>query len=281
MADTTTNSDITAYGLLAGLIGAYPELQKVYDLASAGDATQAELEFYKTNYYKNLNALAQDRTKKKVNQPGVYAQELQTYKLQQQQRLAQKGVALSQAQLDSIITDAFDRGLSDVQLDLTAAGMTSKFGGTTLGNAQSLNDYANTLGMSYTQSALNSWSQALFAGTQTVYDIQAKIRQDAASAFPSYAEQINKGVSMDALASSYKSAMANILEIDADSISYNDPTLRKALQFVDASGKPAAKPLWQFEQELRNDPRWEQTNNARQTVDTLSLKVLRDFGLVG
>ena len=38
-------------------------------------------------------------------------------------------------------------------------------------------------------------------------------------------------------------------------------------------------PIWQFEQELRNDPRWEYTDNARATVDSLSLKVLRDWGM--
>jgi len=72
--------------------------------------------------------------------------------------------------------------------------------------------------------------------------------------------------------------MANILEIDPDSITFSDPTLRKALQSTDASGKPSAQPLWQFEANLRNDPRWEYTNNARATVDSLSLKVLRDWG---
>jgi hypothetical protein len=73
--------------------------------------------------------------------------------------------------------------------------------------------------------------------------------------------------------------MANILEIDADSITFNDPTLRRALQYIGPDGKPAVKPIWQFETELRQDPRWEKTDGARKTVDSLSLKVLRDLGL--
>lgn len=45
-------SAATAYGLTADLIKAFPELQKVYDLYKAGDTTQAELEYYKTGYYR-------------------------------------------------------------------------------------------------------------------------------------------------------------------------------------------------------------------------------------
>jgi hypothetical protein len=126
---------------------------------------------------------------------------------------------------------------------------------------------------------LDAWSQGIFAGTTTTDDIQALIRRDSASAFPGYSDQINKGTSVEALASAYKSSMSNILEIDPDTISFNDPTLRRALQYIGTDGKPSVKPIWQFETELRQDPRWEKTDNARKTVDSLSLKVLRDFGL--
>jgi hypothetical protein len=74
--------------------------------------------------------------------------------------------------------------------------------------------------------------------------------------------------------------MASVLEKDADSITYDDPRLRAALQYVDANGKPSVKPLWQFERELRMTPEWELTNNARTTVDNLAYKVLSDMGLV-
>jgi hypothetical protein len=89
-----------------------------------------------------------------------------------------------------------------------------------------------------------------------------------------------KGVSLDALSSAYKSSMANLLEIDADSIGYNDQTLSKALQYIGPDGKPATKPLWQFESELRSDARWQYTNNARDTVDSMQYKVMKEWGLI-
>jgi hypothetical protein len=270
----------TAYGITADLIRAFPELQKVYDLYKAGDTTQAELEYYKTNYYRNLTTTSKNRAQQKASQPGVYNQGLETFKLEQRRRLITKGINLDEATFNSIMQSAYDKGLDDNQIDLQAL---SKFkgtiGGETLGRVQSLEEYAKSFGMSYSPTTLNSWSQGIVSGTNTIFDIQEKIRRDSASAYPVFADDINKGTSVDALASAYKNSMATILEIDADTISYNDPTFRRALQYVGPDGKPAVKPIWQFEAELRQDPRWDLTDNARATVDSLSLKVLRDFGV--
>jgi len=267
----------TAFGITADLIKQFPELKKVFDLWKAGNTTDAELEYYKTTYYKNLTSNAQTRQKKKASQPGVYAQELEAYKLEQKKRLTARGITVSDATLE----DAYLKGLSDTQVDLNAliAAKGKPIGGSTLGSVQSLKEYADAFGMSYSQRSLDAWSQGIFSGTTTADDIQAQIRRDASSAFPVYADQINKGTSVEALTSAYKSSMANILEIDADSITFNDPTLRRALQYIGPDGKPAVKPIWQFETELRQDPRWEKTDNARKVGDAISMKVLRDLGL--
>jgi hypothetical protein len=273
-------SATTAYGITADLIKAFPELQRVYDLYVAGDLTQAELEYYKTGYYRGLTVTSKNRAGQKASQLGVYTQGLEAFKVEQRKRLIGKGINLDETTFNSVLQDAYDRGLDDAQIDLQAL---SKFkgaiGGDTLGKVQSLEEYADTFGMSYTKTTLDSWSQGIFSGTNTLSDIQEKIRRDSASAYPIFADDINKGTSVDALASAYKSSMANILEIDADTISYTDPTFRRALQYVGTDGKPALKPIWQFESELRQDPRWDLTDNARATADSLSLKVLRDMGV--
>ncbi len=279
--DTNANKVAAqAFGITEALKKAYPELDRVWELFLAGNITDAKLAYYETSYYKNLSTTAKNRGGLKASQPGVYDQQLEQYRLQQRKRLTEKGITLDDTSFNSLTAEAFDKGFDENQLDLRAIGsFTGRLGGTPLGQVESLKAYANSYGMTYQQKDFDSWSRNIFSGTTTVEDLQAKVRQDAASAFPAYSDQINKGVSVDALASAYKSSMANILEIDPDSVGYNDPTLRKALQYIGADGKPATKPLWQFEKELRSDSRWEYTNNARNTVDSLSLKVLRDWGL--
>lgn len=276
---------IVAWGLSEALVNdpVYgTEIKKIFDLLNKKDYSGARKALEESSFYRNNSATVASRLKIKASQPGVYADQLDKYKQQQRRRLTSLGVKVDAAELDNILAKAYDTGLDDNQLDsmIIASGkMASTMGGTQLGMVDQLKSYADSFGMEYNQSVWDNYSKDLFAGTTTAQDIQAKIRQDSASAFPVYADAINKGTSLDALASAYKSSMATILEIDPDSIKWNDPKLRQALQFTDASGKPAVKPIWQFEQDLRNDPRWEYTDNARNSIDSMSLKVLRDWGL--
>ena len=271
------NAALDAYGLTLDLIKLFPELQATYDAFIKGDRTQAKLEYYKTNYFKNLTDLSQTRAKNKASRPGVYAQELEAYTVAQRARLAVLGIAdVSNETLEK----AYRSGWTDKQLDLNALGKVTKpLTGDTLGDAQALKQYADAYGMNYNAMTYDIWTKAIFAGTASVEDMKNKIRQDSASAFPVFADQINSGKSLDALASAYKSSIANILEKDPDTISWSDPNLRKALQNTDKDGKPILMPIWQFEKNLRSTTEWEYTNNARDTMDALSLKVLRDWGL--
>lgn len=269
----------SAFGITKALLDKYPELVPVYELFLAGNITDAKLAYYATDYYQNLGTASKNRAVAKASQPGVYAQELDKFILQEKKRLIGKGIKLDDAALTSILSEAYDQGLSEDQIDLKVLSKTkSPFGGDTLESVQSLKQYANAFGINYAQKDIDQWSRDIFAGLTTVADVQGKIRTDSASAFPVYASQIEKGVSLEAIASAYKSSMANILERDPDSISFEDPLLRRALQYTQ-DGKPAVKPLWQFEKELRSTTEWEYTNNARDTIDSLSLKVLKDWGL--
>jgi hypothetical protein len=267
------------FGLTAALIEAYPELQRIYELWTSKDYAQAEIEYYKTDYYKNVSDTTSSRTLEKSAKPGVYQQKLEDYKIKQRKRLSQEGIREID---DAFLEEAFLGGWSDNVLDIKAVAKVpagKQLGGDALQTADSLKIYANSFGMEYSPSQYDKWTRDVFSGLMTVDDLKNKVRVDSSSAYPVYAEQINKGVSLDSLASAYKTSIANILEVDADSVSWNNPHLRKALQAVGPDGKPYVKPIWQFEKELRNTTEWEYTNNARDTMDTLSLKVLKDWGL--
>jgi hypothetical protein len=70
--------------------------------------------------------------------------------------------------------------------------------------------------------------------------------------------------------------MANILEIgDPDQIDLNDPTLRMAIT------DKGDMNIYDFKKALKQDNRWQYTENARNEVSTAALNVLRDFGFQG
>ena len=259
------------------------ELSAVYAFFKTNNVGAALEALFKTKYYTTLSGTVRSRLKEKTTQNEVYKDNLKKYGLSSRKRLVSSGIKMSQTEFDELVAKAYDLGMDDNQLDqfLLTSGKITGFGGSVLGDTSALKNYAASFGVSnYLNS--NYWEQKqkdLFAGTVTIDDIQAEIRMKSASAFPSYADQIGNGVSVDSIASAYKGAMANILEIDQDSITYNDPRLRQALQAVGPDGKPTTKPLWQFERELRTTKEWEYTNNARDTMDSMSMKVLRDMGL--
>jgi len=279
-------SNASSYGISEALFNAPiygAEIKAIYDLFKANKPGPALEALFKSKYYTELSSTVRNRMKIKAEQPGQYTDTLNKYKLSARKRLVTSGVKINEQEFDKLAATAYDRGLDDNQFDelIKFSGKITGFGGNILGDTSSLKSYANSFGVSkYLGDAY--WKQKstdLFTGNTTIEDIQAEIRTTAASAFPGYADQINNGISVDAIGSSYRGAMANILERDADSITFEDPILRSALQYIGPDGKPSVKPLWQFEKELKSRPEWEYTNNGRDTIDSLTLRVFQNMGI--
>jgi hypothetical protein len=75
--------------------------------------------------------------------------------------------------------------------------------------------------------------------------------------------------------------MSAILEIPDNGIDLFDPKIRGALSYTLPDGKVGAKSIYDFEKELRKDPRWQYTNNARNDAASVASTVLKDFGFMG
>ncbi len=305
MADTTGLTASLGFVLSRALLddptyGKGPGgLQEVYDLWTAGDQTSALDAYYRSKYYLKLGKTAASRFSLSKNQPEVYIADEAAYISIQKNRLFKLGVRVDDKELTDLLKKAYSGNLTDTQLDSSIALSTSfggTFGGTILTQIQDIKNTARSYGLSYTEAKYNQWGADLFANRITDSEVEEAIKVESASKYPAFAGQIMKGVTLDALSSAYKSSMASILEIDADSIGYDDPTLRKALQGYGPSlqlagaaykgsgaGAGAGEgqiPIWQFEEQLRSDPRWQFTNNARDSIDSLQYKVMKDWGLM-
>jgi hypothetical protein len=86
---------------------------------------------------------------------------------------------------------------------------------------------------------------------------------------------MDNGLDLDAIYAPYKRVMASNLEVMPDSINLNDPLLRTAI------GPDKEMSIYDFEKQIRKDNRWQYTNKAREEVADATLRVLRDFGLMG
>ena len=86
---------------------------------------------------------------------------------------------------------------------------------------------------------------------------------------------IDQGVDLETVYAPYRNTMATVLEVNPNTISLDDATLRGAI------GPDKEMSIYEFQRALRKDPRWQYTNNAREEVSDVALKVLKDFGFQG
>jgi len=151
-----------------------------------------------------------------------------------------------------------------------------------------LKNLASKNGIMLSDSAATDYSNKIVAGTIDADTASNIIRESAASAFPQFADKIKSGVNLQTLADPWIQSMSSILEIPYTSIDLFDPTIRGAI----SRGYPKATAtsgmggvsggeytIYDFEKDLRQDPRWQYTKNAEKAVSSATLKVLQDFGM--
>jgi hypothetical protein len=136
-------------------------------------------------------------------------------------------------------------------------------------------------GIMLSDSAATDYANKIVAGTLDADTAYNTIRESAASAFPQLADKIKSGIDLKTLADPYIQSMSNILEIPYAAVDLFDPKIRGALAYTLPDGKVGTKSIYDFEKELRQDPRWQYTNNAKEAVSNSVTKVLKDFGFMG
>jgi hypothetical protein len=140
-------------------------------------------------------------------------------------------------------------------------------------------------GLNLTGEAAANLGKNAYLGDTTTEQIDENLRQEAVKLFPAFRDRILNGESPLAIASPYIGAVSRILEVPEGSLDLEDPTIRKAMMGMTTTAgdktTSTVKPLWEFEQELFKDSRWQYTANARQKLDGITLDVMGRFGVIG
>lgn len=154
---------------------------------------------------------------------------------------------------------------------------------------QAISDNAAMITQRYRAYGLNidaksAWnlSQQVYLGDTSDARVQENLTRIAAETFKPFKDRILNGEDPLSLAAPYLSAMSRILEIPSGQLDLEDPTVRKAMMgTVSEKNGATAVPIWEFEQNLYKDTRWQYTANARQTLDEVYLDVASRWGLIG
>jgi hypothetical protein len=194
------------------------------------------------------------------------------------------GAELTDIEVNALAQEAYDKGLDRERNSFNAfLDSKFKFGATgAKGKAgeqlSELQKVAAANGLDLQKAfgtQLPTWFASINKGESI--DTYKKIIRDVAKiGMPqNIASLLDNGVDLDAIYSPYKNVMASVLEINPESITLSDPVLRSAI-----TGEKEL-PIYEFQRQLRKDSRWQYTNQAKEEVSDVALKVLRDFGFQG
>lgn len=274
------------YGWALTLLKSDPSLWNLFQKAIKGNWTSQKFvaELKKTSWYQKNGESARKALALKHTDPTTWRERVRVVYAELQALAGQMGIRnLNWQTMWDMAEDAFTFGWSNAKLKQELAKHLSGKSGTYGGDAEQartqLEQYAFSMGIKLDSGTLHGWIKGIINGSRTVDDYKGYIQKMAMSAFPSLSEQIKGGMSVKDIADPYMNTMGQILEINAEALKLDDPVIRGALSKVGKDGKPTLMPLWEFENQLRKDPRWLKTNNARTSLNSTARSIGQMFGM--
>jgi hypothetical protein len=278
-----------SYGWAAGFLNSNSELKKLFNSAvdETWTAEKFQAELRDTKWWKTTSETARQAQLLKKTDPATYNASVQAVTIQIRQLASEVGAAIPESKMKKIVTDAIATGIDkdeDALRNILGGYVTFTKDGTMKGEAGmhefTMRQYAALNGVEMSDQALKNQAQLVVRKMATTQDFESQIREQAKSAFPGYAEQLDAGMTMKDIASPYEQVMAKELELPVNPAGLNDQLIRTALNGVSKDGKPTGLSLTDFQQQLRSDPRWSKTQNAQDSVMNIGATVLRDMGLM-
>lgn len=285
-----------SYGLTSAMIGSSKELATLFSKAVSGGwtATKFQAELKNSNWWKNQSSSLRKYVTTRFTDPATWKQQ-RTQALVSMNQLAVKlglgdQINRTTGKASKLLVQAAYNsqalGWSEGQLRDWLGTKATVNGGIMFGEAgeafDKLHEIAYLNGMSYSADWYRSHSVAVVAGKATLSTYEDQIRAAAAARYSAFADQIKAGQNALDLAAPYVKSLSAILEVPETDVDLFNTHIAKAMTSKPATGQQAGSqmPLWQFENEVRADPLWRKTNNAREGMMSVAHQVAKDFGLV-
>ena len=279
------------YGTVKALIDTNPELKalfaKAYGTGTSGQWTPARFQaaLKQTKWFQTHSDQWRKTEALRVTDKATYQASINASVEDTKRMAAQMGSTITDAQALALGTSFYRGNYSSGQqqkalADFIGVGDPNGLGGAAGKAEQTLKGYGADMGINMSDSWYLSAEKSVASGLSTVEDWMGDIKIQAKSLYTPFADRIEQGMSVKDLSSSYVNQMAQTLEIDPSSINLQDQTIQKALKgTVDQkSGIPTTQPLWEFDQGLKQDPRWAMTKNANQLANQTAMNVLQSMG---
>jgi hypothetical protein len=242
------------------------------------------LELEKQPFAQKYSTAAIEDMNFQARYPEIYRQQIDGEVEELRDITLNMGAQLDEQELYRLAQDKRRLRLTDAQVTNRLANdylvaREGRFTGAAGNKQDQLNRWARSNGLSLSPDVVQKYVRRIAAGDMTEDDVKNDLRRTyLLGAYPAWADRIEQGFDPSEIAAPYKSKMAALLEIDEEQIDLNDSLLQRAMQGVGADGKPKVTPLYEFDREIRNDQRWQYTNNAKETYSGMADQLLKMFG---
>lgn len=278
-----------SYGLTSALINSSKELKNLFNQAVSGSwsAAKFQAKLKNSKWWKSQSSSLRKYITTKFTDPATHSQNWNNAQYKVNQLAVQVGLGNqinSKGKSSKLLYDAIYKSLalgwSDARIKDWFGARATTHGGVMWGEAgeafDKMHEIAYMNGMRYSQDWYKKNAQSIASGKSTIETLEAQIRKAAAGRFSAFGEQILAGQNAIDLAAPYIKTVSQLLELPETDVDLFDKHVYGAMN---GSKAGANYPLWQFENDVRNDPRWRKTNNARESLMTVARQVAKDFGL--
>jgi len=283
------------YGWSLAFLKEFPGLYDIFQQAvkHSWSAARFRAEVMDSQWYKHHSDTARKFLYLQKTDPATARQRIHEQRRKIADMAGSLGIEVGDKQLGKWAQQALMMGWDDSKLRNVLAGQVSIMGKNTVGgelasSLESLRNKAYMNGVQLSKKTLQRWLRAITRGGSTEEEYIDYIKKMAIKRFPNLRQEIEAGLDVRELADPYVQSMAEMLELNPNKIDLNDKRLRRAMsqRIPDNKDKGHAPQremmdMNDFEDMLRQDPRWMHTDNAKETMYDMGSSILQAFGFYG
>jgi len=198
------------------------------------------------------------------------------------------------AYLESLAETSFLNGWDEDYMENQIVGnpnIVGKISGGAYATAiDDLAEYGNLMGFTLSDTTRKDYQRRLIGevtagglrSRSTPDQIKKEIRDKQALLYPMFADDFAAGRTLWDVTASQRKKWADLLEMSEDDLDWNDPLWKDGKIFTmtdEKTGKVVARPAWDAEKLIKQDERWQYTENATRTYEKYGIGILNKFGL--
>jgi hypothetical protein len=304
--DNTNKSMPSMTTWIVNLLKNVPELKNIYDSVKNPDGSfnrniEAIVDMITSSswYLDNGPTVAANVASRYKFGEKFYSQKVNQYKITLSGLAAGIGLDVKDpaiaAYLESLAETSFLNGWDEDYMENQIIGnsdIVGKISGGAYASAvDDLAEYGNLMGFTLSQNTVKDYQRRLIGevtegglrSRATPDQIKKEIRDKQALLYPMFAEDFAVGRTLWDVTALQRKKWADLLELNEDDLDWNDPLWKDGKIFTmtdEKTGKIVSRPAWDAEKLIKQDERWQYTENATRTYDKWGAGILNKFGLV-